>query len=161
MNFPVAVCGYSEGGCAAGWALQLQPFYAPDLPIVAGAAGGVPADLTRPSTASTGAAPSRFCCSTPPFGLDSAYPEIDLKVPESPQVGASATSILRRPVVRYPGRIPVVGLANRVPLRRISRRSTILCSDAASTRTGSARPHQACPCWSARPPTIRPYPFRR
>ena len=28
---PLGIYGYSEGGCAAGWALQLQPTYAPEL----------------------------------------------------------------------------------------------------------------------------------
>lgn len=42
---PVLLWGYSEGGRNAAWAAELQPSYAPDLPLVAVAAGGVPADL--------------------------------------------------------------------------------------------------------------------
>lgn len=42
----VGVWGYSEGGAAAAWAGQLQPDYAPNMNLVAVAAGGIPADLT-------------------------------------------------------------------------------------------------------------------
>lgn len=42
---PLLVWGYSEGGRNAAWAGELQPTYAPELPLVAVAAGGVPADL--------------------------------------------------------------------------------------------------------------------
>lgn len=42
---PVLLWGYSEGGRCAAWAAELQPEYAPELPLVAAAVGGVPADL--------------------------------------------------------------------------------------------------------------------
>lgn len=42
---PVGIYGYSEGGCAAGWAAQLQPSYAPDLALDAVAVGAAPSDL--------------------------------------------------------------------------------------------------------------------
>lgn len=42
---PVALWGYSEGGRCATWAAELAPTYAPELPLVALAAGGVPTDL--------------------------------------------------------------------------------------------------------------------
>ncbi|WP_243060737.1 lipase family protein [Nocardioides sp. SR21] len=42
---PVLLWGYSEGGRNAAWAAELHPAYAPGLPLVAVAAGGVPADL--------------------------------------------------------------------------------------------------------------------
>jgi len=32
---PAAIIGYSEGGAAAAWAGQLQPTYAPDVPLLA------------------------------------------------------------------------------------------------------------------------------
>jgi hypothetical protein len=38
--------GYSGGGQATAWAAELAPSYAPDLPIVGAAEGGVPAELT-------------------------------------------------------------------------------------------------------------------
>lgn len=42
---PTVVWGYSEGGRYAAWAAELQPTYAPEVDLVAVAAGGVPADL--------------------------------------------------------------------------------------------------------------------
>ena len=42
---PCVLWGYSEGGRNAAWAAELHPSYAPELPLVAVAAGGVPADL--------------------------------------------------------------------------------------------------------------------
>ncbi|WP_395693530.1 lipase family protein [Nocardioides sp.] len=42
---PVLVWGYSEGGRCAAMAAELHPDYAPDLDLVAVAAGGVPSDL--------------------------------------------------------------------------------------------------------------------
>ena len=41
---PWAVDGYSGGAEATGWATQLQPGYAPDVPLVGAAIGGTPAD---------------------------------------------------------------------------------------------------------------------
>ncbi|MDC5696556.1 NPCBM/NEW2 domain-containing protein [Intrasporangium calvum] len=43
---PVAITGYSQGGGAAASALELEATYAPELNVVAGAAGGIPGDLT-------------------------------------------------------------------------------------------------------------------
>lgn len=42
---PRAIWGYSEGGRCAAWAAELAATYAPELPLAAVAAGGVPADL--------------------------------------------------------------------------------------------------------------------
>lgn len=42
---PVAITGYSQGGHASSAAAELQPSYAPELPVRAVATGGVPADL--------------------------------------------------------------------------------------------------------------------
>ena len=42
---PAAIVGYSEGGAAAAWAAQLQPGYAPDVPLTAVAAGAAAADV--------------------------------------------------------------------------------------------------------------------
>jgi hypothetical protein len=42
---PVLGWGYSEGGRCVAWAAELQPTYAPDVRLVAVAAGGVPTDL--------------------------------------------------------------------------------------------------------------------
>ncbi|WP_330232308.1 lipase family protein [Nocardia sp. NBC_00508] len=44
---PVAMLGYSGGGMATAWAAALAPTYAPDLPLVGAAAGGVPMNLVE------------------------------------------------------------------------------------------------------------------
>ncbi|MEV6322414.1 lipase family protein [Nocardia sp. NPDC051787] len=44
-NSPVAMLGYSGGGMATAWAAALAPAYAPELPLVGAAAGGVPMNL--------------------------------------------------------------------------------------------------------------------
>jgi hypothetical protein len=44
---PAAMVGYSGGSIATEWAGELAPGYAPDLHIVAVAAGGVPADFAH------------------------------------------------------------------------------------------------------------------
>ncbi|MFT4199806.1 lipase family protein [Gordonia sp. (in: high G+C Gram-positive bacteria)] len=76
-GLPVAITGYSEGGCAAGWALQMQPDYAPELPLVAGAAGGVPADMMALYEFHERSAFS-FLLMYTLLGLGSAYPELDV-----------------------------------------------------------------------------------
>lgn len=45
VDAPLVIWGYSEGGRCAAFAGELQPTYAPELPLVAVAAGGVPSDL--------------------------------------------------------------------------------------------------------------------
>ncbi|HNP55931.1 MAG TPA: lipase family protein [Gordonia sp. (in: high G+C Gram-positive bacteria)] len=77
-ELPVVVEGYSEGGCAAAWALELQPAYAPDLPVIAGAAGGVPADLMAVYEANKRGIAS-FMLLYVLIGLDSAYPDVDME----------------------------------------------------------------------------------
>ena len=42
---PVGMAGYSGGGMATGWAAALAPNYAPELPIVGVAQGGVPVNI--------------------------------------------------------------------------------------------------------------------
>lgn len=46
-NAPVGMWGYSGGGQATAWAAELAPSYAPELPIVGAAEGGVPAELSQ------------------------------------------------------------------------------------------------------------------
>ncbi|WP_280373734.1 lipase family protein [Nocardia abscessus] len=43
----VAMLGYSGGGMATTWAAALAPTYAPELPIIGAAAGGVPMNLVK------------------------------------------------------------------------------------------------------------------
>jgi hypothetical protein len=42
---PVGMAGYSGGGMATGWAAALAPTYAPELPLVGAAQGGVPVNI--------------------------------------------------------------------------------------------------------------------
>ncbi len=44
---PVGLAGYSGGGMATGFAAMLAPGYAPELPLVGVAMGGVPGDIGR------------------------------------------------------------------------------------------------------------------
>ncbi len=76
-GLPVAIEGYSEGGCAAAWALELQPAYAPQMPVVAGAAGGVPADLVEVYEANRRGS-AAFMPLYVLIGLDSAYPDVQI-----------------------------------------------------------------------------------
>ncbi|NUT98876.1 MAG: triacylglycerol lipase [Saccharothrix sp.] len=74
---PVAFAGYSQGGGGAAWAGELAPVYAPELDVVGIAAGGTPADLTAVSRTLEGGIGFGFLLLAA-FGLDSAYPELDL-----------------------------------------------------------------------------------
>ncbi|MFE6862923.1 lipase family protein [Nocardia sp. NPDC057668] len=74
---PAALFGYSEGGTAAGWAAQLQPTYAPDIPLAAAALGGVAADLEFQGEFLDGGRFAWLLAYTA-LGMDVAYPELDL-----------------------------------------------------------------------------------
>lgn len=72
---PMAVSGYSEGGSAAAWAAQLHPTYAPELPLRAVAAGGVPADLRKVEENLDGGYYVAFALAGG-IGFKAAYPEL-------------------------------------------------------------------------------------
>lgn len=91
---PLAICGYSEGGCAAGWALQLQPSYAPDLPLVGGAVGSPPADLEGMFEAHDGKL-FAFLLIWAVLGIDGAYPELNVLANLKP-TGRLLAAVLRR-----------------------------------------------------------------
>ncbi|MBJ8339048.1 lipase [Antrihabitans sp. YC3-6] len=74
---PLAIYGYSEGGHAAGWALELQPTYAPDLPLVGGVVGAAPADLEQMIPTHDGGT-FAFLLIYGLIGLNAAYPELDV-----------------------------------------------------------------------------------
>ncbi|HEX6444274.1 MAG TPA: lipase family protein [Streptosporangiales bacterium] len=74
---PVAITGYSQGGHASSAAAELQPTYAPELPVKAVATGGVPADLREVAanvdrTALFGTVPMAVA------SLHAVYPELSL-----------------------------------------------------------------------------------
>ena len=74
---PAAVIGYSEGGAAAAWAAQLQPTYAPDVPLLAVAAGAAAADVQTAGPSLDGTFFS-FFIAYGGIGYAAAYPELDL-----------------------------------------------------------------------------------
>ena len=74
---PAAIVGYSEGGAAAAWAAQLQPTYAPDVPLVAVAAGAAAADVETAGPSLEGSFFS-FFIAYGGIGYAAAYPELEL-----------------------------------------------------------------------------------
>ncbi len=74
---PAAIIGYSEGGVSAAWAAQLQPTYAPDVPLAAVAAGAAAADLETAGPSIDGTLFS-FFIAYGGIGYAAAYPELDL-----------------------------------------------------------------------------------
>lgn len=74
---PAAIIGYSEGGAAAGWAAQLQPTYAPDVPLAGVAAGAAAADLEAAGPSLDGRFFS-FFIAYGGIGYAAAYPELEL-----------------------------------------------------------------------------------
>lgn len=91
---PTAVYGYSEGGGSAGWAAQLQPTYAPDVPLVGVAVGSPPVDLEEVFAFHDGGL-FAFLLLYAGIGFDAAYPELNLDTYLTP-VGRVATAVLRR-----------------------------------------------------------------
>jgi Secretory lipase len=75
---PAAIIGYSEGGAAAAWAAQLQPTYAPDVPLAAVSAGAAAADLEAATSKIDGSALFSFFIAYGGIGYAAAYPELDL-----------------------------------------------------------------------------------
>ena len=74
---PAAIIGYSEGGAAAAWAAQLQPTYAPDVPLAAVVAGAAAAnvEVAGPSLEDSFFS---FFMAYGGIGYAAAYPELDL-----------------------------------------------------------------------------------
>lgn len=83
------VLGYSQGGGAAAWTAQLQPTYAPDVPLAGVAAGGTIADLPAFLAAGSGTWGAGAGFGTL-LGLDAAYADLDLAPLLTPR-GASFT----------------------------------------------------------------------
>jgi fermentation-respiration switch protein FrsA (DUF1100 family) len=102
---PAAIIGYSEGGAAAAWAAQLQPAYAPDLPLVAVAAGAAAADVETAGPRLEGSFFS-FFMAYGGIGYAAAYPELDLDSYLTPlaraSIGALRESSVLQAAVRGP-----------------------------------------------------------
>ena len=91
---PAAIVGYSEGGAAAAWAAQLQPSYAPDLPLTGVAAGAAAADVETAGPSLDGTFFS-FFIGYGGIGYAAAYPELDLDSYLTP-MARDGIEVLRR-----------------------------------------------------------------
>ena len=69
--------GYSEGGAAAAWAAQLQPSYAPEIPLCGVVAGAAAADVETAGPSLDGTFFS-FFMAYGGIGYAAAYPELEL-----------------------------------------------------------------------------------
>jgi fermentation-respiration switch protein FrsA (DUF1100 family) len=94
---PAAIVGYSEGGAAAAWAAQLQPVYAPDVPLTAVAAGAAAADVELGGSTVDGTFFS-FFISYGGIGYAAAYPELELDSYLTP-MAAMGIEALRRSTI--------------------------------------------------------------
>ncbi|UGT41378.1 lipase family protein [Nocardia yamanashiensis] len=109
---PLGIYGYSEGGCAAGWALQLQPTYAPELTIAGGVVGSAPSDLAD-MIAFLDDSPYAFLLFYGVLGLDAAYPELDVLQYLKPS-GKALAALFRRTHV-IPAAVLGVGVGAVLP----------------------------------------------
>jgi hypothetical protein len=94
---PAAIIGYSEGGAAAGWAAQLQPSYAPDVPLAGVAAGAAAADVEAAGPSLDGSFFS-FFIAYGGIGYAAAYPELDLDPYLTPMARAGIERLRRSSV---------------------------------------------------------------
>ncbi|MFT4036477.1 MAG: lipase family protein [Patulibacter sp.] len=74
---PTVVYGYSQGGGAAGMTAELQPSYAPDVPLQGVAAGGVIADPYAAGQSLDGGQYAGYLFAAA-VGYDATYPELQL-----------------------------------------------------------------------------------
>jgi Secretory lipase len=91
---PAAIVGYSEGGAAAAWAAQLQPTYAPDVPLTAVAAGAAAADVEAAGPKLDGSFFS-FFIAYGGIGYAAAYPELELDAYLTPRARKEIAALRR------------------------------------------------------------------
>ncbi len=96
---PAAIIGYSEGGAAAAWAAQLQPAYAPDVPLVGVAAGAAAADLESATPSLDGSFFS-FFIAYGGIGYAAAYPELELDRYLTPRAKAGIEALRNSSVLQ-------------------------------------------------------------
>ncbi len=75
LSSKVVLWGFSQGGQSVGWAAQLKTAYAPEVNVVAAAAGGVPADFISSANFLDGSAGSSFLLAGV-VGLAQQYPDL-------------------------------------------------------------------------------------
>lgn len=91
---PAAIYGFSEGGGAAGGAIELQPSYAPDVPLKGAFVGAAPADY-RALLAHADGSPIAFLMGYAAIGFHQAYPDFDID-PYLTERGRDTLDRLRR-----------------------------------------------------------------
>lgn len=96
---PAAIIGYSEGGAAAAWAAQRQPVYAPDVPLVAVAAGAAAANIESAGPTLDGTFFS-FFVAYGGIGYAAAYPELDLDTYLTPAARKGIASLRESSIVQ-------------------------------------------------------------
>lgn len=89
---PVGLWGYSGGAFASTWAAALHPSYAPELQVIAVAAGGTPADMFDVIRRKEGTGDFNFLF-TLVMGIAREYPEL-LTAPMLTEKGVQATAAL-------------------------------------------------------------------
>jgi fermentation-respiration switch protein FrsA (DUF1100 family) len=89
---PAAIIGYSEGGAASAWAAQLQPTYAPDVPLIAVAAGAAAANVETAGPSLDGSFFS-FFIAYGGIGYAAAYPELELDPYLTPMARANIAAM--------------------------------------------------------------------
>jgi fermentation-respiration switch protein FrsA (DUF1100 family) len=102
---PAAIIGYSEGGTAAAWAAQLQPTYAPEMPLVGVVAGAAAANIEVAGPNLDGSFFS-FFIAYGAIGYAAAYPDLELDAYLTPiareQISALRESSILQPMVWGP-----------------------------------------------------------
>ena len=102
---PAGVIGYSEGGAAAAWAAQLQPAYAPDVPLDGVAAGAAAADMEAAGPSLDGSFFS-FFIAYGGIGYAAAYPELALDPYLTPRAAAGIEMLRRSTIIEAAVRGP-------------------------------------------------------
>lgn len=93
-NSKVGLAGYSGGGMAAAWAAALAPKYAPELPIVGAALGGVPMNLQKMADAlGRNPHPAFGLAFAAAIGLEREYPE---ELPMQAQLNAEGKKLRKQ-----------------------------------------------------------------
>lgn len=75
---PVSLAGYSQGGFASGWAVQIASHYAPEIDLRGASVGAPPADLRRNIDFLDGTRYFGLELAAI-YGLDAAYPSLHLE----------------------------------------------------------------------------------
>jgi hypothetical protein len=102
---PIGLWGYSGGAQATVWAAEQHPSYAPELNIVAAAAGAIPADPTSSGLPGDGNILSGLTVASL-VGMSRGFPDVDLLGVLTPQgqamVAAAADMTFQQLIMSFP-----------------------------------------------------------